>query len=61
MRQKVNFDIENLNRRGRYLRHVLLNMSDDELSKFIPLLNPQILDNIKKRAVEMRLSLSAKN
>ncbi|HTO34725.1 MAG TPA: hypothetical protein VLZ72_00685 [Flavobacterium sp.] len=61
MRQKVNFDIEILNQRGRYIRNILLNMSDDELLLYTPALKPQILENVKKRAFEMRVSLLAKN
>lgn len=61
MRQKVKVNIEVLNQRGRYIRHILLNMSDEELSLYTPHLDSQIVENVKKRASEMRISLSAKN
>lgn len=61
MRQKTSLHIEKINERGKWLRHLLLNMSDEELVLFIPVPNPKIVQNIKKRTADMRITFLARN
>lgn len=59
--RKLNVDIEELNRRGKWLRILLQDISDEQLKLLTPSVSPEIIRTIKSQAAEAQIYLLAKN
>jgi len=61
MRNNTNINVVSLNKKGRYYRKMILQMSDEELLKIFPEPSEILLNKIKGKVVKMGQLWSVRN